>query len=61
MADNKRGRKSKYETDVLPHIEEIKKAKHGIKGLWELLKTLNPTVSTDIETRVINIFQSKNP
>lgn len=42
-------------------IEEIKKAKHGIKGLWELLKTLNPTVSTDIETRVINIFQSKNP
>lgn len=42
-------------------IEEIKKAKHGIQGLWELLKTANPAISTDIENRVINIFQSTDP
>ena len=38
-------------------IEEIKNAKHGIKDLWELLKKVNPTISTDIETRVIDSFQ----
>lgn len=42
-------------------IEEIKRARHGIQGLWELLKTENPDVSTDIETRVINIFESTDP
>ena len=42
-------------------IEEIKKAKHGIEGLWKRLKTANPTISTDIENRVINIFQATEP
>lgn len=42
-------------------IEEIKKEKHRIEGLWKLLKTANPTLSNDIESRVINSFQSKDP
>lgn len=42
-------------------IEEIKKAKHGIEGLLELLKAVNPTLSADIENRVISIFQSTDP
>ena len=42
-------------------IEDIKRAKHGIEGLWELLKAVNPTLSTDIENRVINIFHSTDP
>lgn len=39
-------------------IEEIKKTKHGIEELWKFLKTVNPTISADIEKRVINTFQS---
>ena len=42
-------------------IDEIKNAKHGIEGLWLFLKTVNPMLSTDIETRVINIFHSTGP
>ncbi len=41
-------------------IEEIKKEKHGIEGLWKLLRAVNPAISTDIENRVISIFQSKD-
>ena len=32
-----------------------------LEGLWLFLKTVNPMLSTDIETRVINIFHSTGP
>ncbi len=46
MADNKRGRKSKYETDVLPHIAEIKKAVEGGATLEEIAAGLGIAKST---------------
>lgn len=46
MADNKRGRKSKYENDVLPHIEEIKKAVEAGATLEEIATALGIAKST---------------
>lgn len=46
MAENKRGRKSKYETDVLPHISEIKKAVEAGATLEEVAKALGIAKST---------------
>lgn len=46
MADNKRGRKSKYETDVLPYIDEIKKAVESGATLEEVADALGIAKST---------------
>lgn len=46
MAENKRGRKSKYETDVLPHIDEIKKAVEAGATLEEIATALGIAKST---------------
>lgn len=46
MAENKRGRKSKYETDVLPHIDEIKKAVEAGATLEEVAAALGIAKST---------------
>lgn len=46
MADKKRGRKSKYETDVLPFIDDIKKAVESGATLEEIADALGIAKST---------------
>jgi hypothetical protein len=46
MADTKRGRKSKYETDVLPFIDDIKKAVEAGATLEEVANALGIAKST---------------